>query len=106
MDFLHTDNIQPSENEYSAATAAKSDAPDGMLSSIVRLGVAGVYGASSAILDQCLGGGGNVLPDCAGPANGRGEPDTVKQPKYKRQLGCPGAAASIQLTKSEKAGEG
>lgn len=107
MDVLHIG--QPSGNDNSAAatattaTAAKSDAPDGMLSSLVRYGVAGVYGATSAILDECLGSG-NVGADCAGPANGGGEPDTVKQPKYKRQPGRPGSTPSIQRAKSEKAG--
>lgn len=105
MDVLHTDTAQPSGNDNSAASsAAKSDAPDGMLSNLVRFGVAGVCGASTAIINECLGSG-NVGADGAGPDYGGGEPDTVKQPKHKRQLGCPGSAPSFQRTKSEKAGK-
>ena len=107
MDFLHTGIIQPSGNDYSDAIVAKSDAPDGLLSNIVRVGVAGVCGATSAMLDECFGGASNAAEVNGGNNYGRGEPESVKQPKYKRQVGDAGAAAgSTKRSKSEKAGTG
>lgn len=103
MDFLHTVDDEYANNVEPAAVT-KSDAPDGLLSDIVRFGVAGVCGATSAILNECSGGASNVRGGVAGAANERGEPDILKQPKYKRQLGCPGPDASVKRPKSEKAG--
>lgn len=108
MEILHTDANEPTNVDESSATAASdghTDEADGILSNIVRLGVAGMYGASNAIIGECLGTNGCGGPVDVGSGNIRRGSEVVTKPAYKRQVGVTGAAAASTKRVKAEAGK-